>query len=248
MPILFVHAHPDDEVIFTGGTIARLATASVPVVIAMVTSGSTDATDTLGQIRRDEADAAAAILGATLDHLGWGDSGLFGESVHATAAARQPTEVIAEQIAALCRAHRIGTLVTYDDHGIYGHPDHLVVHRAGVLAAQLAGIDTVYLATVDREYLHFVETHVVGHAVNALLGIDVGSPNRAPLGMSTVEIGTVVDAGCVLHTKRRALAEHRSQIAADSEPLQMDDDSFASVYGLEWYVRLGPRGILDDLG
>src|SRR3712207_6849076 len=50
-------------------------------------------------------------------------------------------------------------LVVYDAGGIYGHPDHVQVHRVGLLAGRAVGLDCVYEATVDREYLHFVETH-----------------------------------------------------------------------------------------
>ena len=74
---------------------------------------------------------------------------------------------VAEQVAALLRQESADDLVIYDASGIYGHPDHIQVHRAGLLAADRTSIGTVYESTIDRENLHFVETHLVEEAILA---------------------------------------------------------------------------------
>jgi LmbE family N-acetylglucosaminyl deacetylase len=138
-------------------------------------------------------------------------------------------------------------VVLYDDGGIYGHPDHIAVHRIGSLAAEIAGVSTVYESTVDREYLHFVETHLVGRAVESLLGVGIAATNTAPLGVPTVMVDVTIDVRQSCAVKRAAMAAHVSQIPAGAEALTMDAEIFAGVYGFEWYMRTsGPRGPLES--
>ena len=179
--------------------------------------------------------------------LGYGDSGLYGESTAAEALCAVPLDAAAARVAALVRATGASAVVTYDAGGIYGHPDHLVVHRIGEWLRAEGSTATVYEATVDREYLHFVETHLVGHAVNSLLGMEVPAVNTAPLGVPTVEVSLTVDVRAHDATKRAAMAVHRSQISSDSEALTMPPATFVGVYGFEWFVRRGPEGPLDQL-
>ncbi|MEZ5320878.1 MAG: PIG-L family deacetylase [Microthrixaceae bacterium] len=254
--VVFVHAHPDDEAIFTGGTIAMLSRAGDRAVVVFTTSGELgrppsggDGRGTDGGLcdpvalrshRRIEAERAGAILGVHevvfLDHV---DSGLGADSASRGAGAFvdvSPATVAAE-IAAIARRVGACALVTYDEHGVYGHPDHIHVHLATMAAAALASVPTTYLATVDREYLHFVETHVVARADDAI-------PTIRRVGTPTVEVTTELDVRAVIDTKRSAIAAHHSQVGDDPS---MGVTAFEEVYGFEWYVRIGPRGILDDL-
>lgn len=246
--VVVLHAHPDDEAIFTGGSIALLAADGVRVVVVFATVGSHDPLDALAEVRTAEARAACALLGAQrVEMLGYADSGLDGRAAvpGATALCAAPVAELADRLAELLRDERATALVVYDDGGIYGHPDHLVVHHAGHAAAGLAGVPTVYECTVDREYLHFVETHLVGHAIESLLGMEVEATNLAPLGVPTVFVSTTVDVRPVIETKRAAMAAHASQIAAGSETLTMPAATFEGVYGFEWFVRKGPQGPLE---
>jgi len=68
-----------------------------------------------------------------------------------------------------------------------------------------------------------------------------------PTGVPTVLVSTTIEVGDAIGAKRAAIAAHASQIPGDSEVLGFDDDTFAGVYGYEWYVRTGPPGVLDDL-
>jgi len=246
--VVFLHAHPDDEAIFTGGTIVRLAAAGSRVVVVFATNGDHHPDSPLAARRVQEARAACSLLGvARVEFLGYGDSGLRHDTALAHALCRAPHAEVALRVAEVLMGEQAAALVTYDETGIYGHPDHLAVHHCGAAAAESAGLATVYECTVDREYLHFVETHLVGHAVQSLLGIEVTATNVAPLGVPTVMVSTTVDVRSVSARKRAAMAAHPSQIAGESETLTMATDTFDGVYGFEWYVRRGPRGVIDDL-
>ncbi len=252
--MVFFHAHPDDESIFTGGTISLLSAQGVRTVVVVATGGDSGVgslATSPTEIRAAEAKAACRILGVDALHfLGYADSGTHdgdrsgSEVFHTT-----PVGEAARRLARLLRDERATALVTYDDGGIYAHPDHLAVHRVGAMAAELAGVGSVYEATVDREYLHFVETHLVGHAIEWLLGEDaVPATNRAPLGVPTVMVSTTVDVRIAITPKRAAIAAHASQMPPGAAIHQMDDETFAAVYGFEWFIRRGPAGAIDALG
>lgn len=247
MTVVFFHAHPDDEAIFTGGTLALLADAQVRTVVVLATGSDSDDANEVARCRAREAARACRVLGVDRLHLlGYADAGdddAAGHPFHAV-----DVEAAADRLADVLRAEAATTLVVYDEGGIYAHLDHLAIHRVGVLAAERCGVESVYEATVDREYLHFVETHLVGRAVEWLVGTDaVAAVNRAPLGVSTVEVTTTIDVRSVLVRKRAGIEAHESQIPVDSPLRAMPADTFAAVYGYEWFIRRGPRGVLDEL-
>lgn len=248
--VVFFHAHPDDEAIFTGGTIARLVAQGHRVSVVYLTNGDRDPHGELAAVRVAEARAACALLGTTrVAFLGLGDSGLDAATAGPGSSWLADHATVVAQLEAVLRDEDAGALVVYDEGGIYGHPDHLVVHRTGLAAAEAAGTPCVYESTVDREYLHFVETHLVGHAVQSLLGMEIAATNAAPLGVPTVEVSVTVDVRDQAAVKRAAMAAHASQIGPSSEPLTMAADTFDGVYGYEWYVRRrGVAGPLDALG
>lgn len=246
--IVFVHAHPDDEAIFTGGTIAALADAGHRVVVVVATSGELGrpkggATERLPAHREVETRAACKLLGAArVVFLGYRDSGMPGDPANHAPDAFFATDTAeaADRLAAVLDEERATAVVVYDAGGIYGHPDHVQVHRVGVRAAEQAGIGTVYQATLDREYLHFVDTHLVDHARDTL-------PAHLTIGVPSVMVTTMVDVRGHLDAKRAAIAAHASQVPETSLAMTMPDASFAEVYGFEWYVRDGPPGPIDDL-
>lgn len=247
--IVFLHAHPDDEAIFTGGTIVRLREAGVRCVVVIATNGDADPWSAGAAVRVEEARAACAVLGVDVVHLlGFADSGLYVERAAPDSFWHRRDAAI-DVMVELLSSEDATAVVVYDENGIYGHPDHIAVHEVGVAAAARAGVGTVYECTVDREYLHFVETHLVGHAVESLLGMEVEATNTAPLGVPTVLVSVTVDVRSVIASKRAAMAAHASQIPATSETLEMDEGTFDGVYGYEWYTRKsGPVGPLDRLG
>ncbi|CAB4730245.1 unannotated protein [freshwater metagenome] len=244
--MVFFHAHPDDEAIFSGGTIARLAAAGHRVVVVMATSGglgleAADASDALDKVREQELALACRILGvADTVLLRYVDSGLDDAAYPLGSFATADVGEAAARLAAVLRAEAAEALVVYDEGGVYGHSDHVQVHRVGTAAAALAGIATVYEMTVDREYLHFVETHLIDHAREAL-------PHIEHIGMPTVFITLMLDVRAYLTQKRAAIAAHASQVHDTSSVMQLSLESFRNVYGFEWYVRNGPPSVLDTL-
>ena len=246
--VVFFHAHPDDEAIFTGGTIALLAARGVRTVVVIATAGEQGrhhgGDHSLADHRADETRQACAILGVErVEFLGLRRLGhrRAGRADATTTRSRSPTSTRPHSVlAAIISDEDADALVYYDEGGIYGHADHLAVHRVGRRAAELAGVGTVYESTVDREYLHFVETHLVGLAALSM-------HEALPTGVPTVLVSTTIAVGEAIGAKRAAIAAHASQIPGDSTVLGFDDDTFAGVYGYEWYVRTGPPAVLDDL-
>lgn len=245
--VLILHAHPDDEAIFTGITARRLADAGARVVLVTATGGELGESlvplapgETLAQRRLTELERAAEILGvARLVPLGRRDSGLPGwpDAAHPAALVHADAGALARTVADLALAEGAGTLVHYDPQGIYGHPDHVAVHRVGAAAARLAGA-TGYQATVDREHLHFAGpgAHLVHGAALAVSG---------SYGRVSAEIGlAVAGSGDELAAKQAAIAAHASQIPAGV----LDPAAFGEAYELEWYLRDGAPGLLDLLG
>jgi N-acetyl-1-D-myo-inositol-2-amino-2-deoxy-alpha-D-glucopyranoside deacetylase len=242
--VVVVHAHPDDEAIFTGATIRRLADHGARVVLVTATSGELGVPKvalkgrTVGQLRAAELERAAEVLGVSrLVLLGRRDSGLPGwDSLrHPRALVRADLAALAGTVARLVEAERAEAVVGYDADGIYGHPDHVAVHLLARHAAALAGV-TSYDATVDREHLHFAGAHVLDDAVK---------PTQRPTyGRVTAEIGVALAATpAELAAKRTALLAHASQITPE-----MLADRFAETYELEWYLRRGPAAVLEELG
>src|SRR6478609_6880077 len=201
--VVFLHAHPDDEAIFTGATMRRLADAGHRVVLVTATDGCEGTPlhplgdQSVSGRRHAELEAAAAELGvARLVVLGYRDSGLLGDASneHPDAFVNADVEREARALATLLHEEGSDTLVHYDSNGIYGHPDHVMVHRIGARAAELAGV-TSYEATVDREHLHFVDGHLVTQARE--------STDHGELGHVSVEITTALRAtGAELAVKR----------------------------------------------
>jgi LmbE family N-acetylglucosaminyl deacetylase len=246
------HAHPDDEVISTGGTIARAATAGHRVVLVMATNGDHGEVpddlapgESLVDRRRTETDAAARVLGADrVVWLGYTDSGMTGwEQNHDPSSFHQadPDEAGA-RLAEVLRDEAADVLTIYDWHGVYGHPDHVAVHRVGLVAAGLVPEVRVLEATMNRDA--FVRAIEAGREQGdpSIGGEDDFDPNAPaddgnPMGMPENELTLAVDVTGYLDVKREAMRCHRSQIEDTSFFLQMPDEAFAVAFGVEWFIE-----------
>jgi LmbE family N-acetylglucosaminyl deacetylase len=242
--VLVLHAHPDDESIFTGATIRRLADAGTRVVLVTATCGELGGTriplaadETLAERRLVELEWAAERLGvARLVLLGRRDSGLpdTADNVHPGALAAADTDRLARRVAQLALAERVEAIVHDDPAGIYGHPDHLAVHRIGRTAASMVGI-TSYESTVDRDHVRGVDTHLVHAAARA---------TAADYGMPSAEISLTVRASAEeLAAKKAAITAHSSQV----DPAISDRPGFDDAYRYEWFRRTGPITVMDTL-
>lgn len=256
--VVFLHAHPDDETIVTGGTMARLSAEGHRVVLVTATAGE------LGQVpdgllgpgedlaarRATELGRACEILGVSRRLcLGYGDSGMAGEPSNDASGSFWRTDVdeAASALAAVLEEEKADVLTAYDEAGVYGHPDHIQVHRVGVRAADMAGTPRLYMATVNRAHLQRVSEQA-----ESLFGAEMPEgetvPDLSSLGVDEHRITTTVDVHGYLDVKRRAMAAHESQISETSFFLAMPAPAFAAVWGLEWYVRAGvaPGGAMEE--
>jgi LmbE family N-acetylglucosaminyl deacetylase len=127
-------------------------------------------------------------------------------------------------------------LVTYDERGGYGHPDHLQVHRLGAAVAQGPSRTRVLESTMNRERLLDGRTGSAGEA-----------PDPEGVGMPPDRIHLAVDVLPWLERKRAAMRAHASQISEESFFLAMPQDRFADVFGTEWYIRHGVPDRSTDL-
>ncbi len=251
--VVSFHAHPDDEALLTGGTLARAAAEGHRVVLVTATVGEAGLAGgaygsgaDLAVRRRAELDASAAALGCRrVAVLGYADSGMDGRSGGDRAFAHADVGAAAERLAALLRDEQADVLTVYDARGGYGHPDHVAVHTVGVQAARLAGTPVVLEATVDRTSLLRA-----ARAVHRLPGIPPDfSPDRlAGAYTPRAEITHVVDVAAFCAAKRAAMRAHASQASggADRRTLavfgRLPLAVFRVAFGREWYVERGRAG------
>ncbi|MFP5255014.1 MAG: PIG-L family deacetylase [Acidimicrobiia bacterium] len=250
------HAHPDDESIQTGGTLARAAAAGHRVVLVFATRGEhgevadgfLDDEEHLAQRREKETLASADVLGVQrVEFLGYHDSGMMGtpENDLPDAFWQAGVDEAAERLARILVEEGADVLTVYDSDGGYGHPDHIQVHRVGVRAAELAGTPRVYEATMNRDHLRRIMEEAV--AAGAIPREEVPDVTQeSTFGRPESALTTAVDVRGHLAQKRASMAAHASQIGEDSFFLAMPDEAFEATFGTEWFIRHGEPGGLRE--
>ncbi|WP_197318902.1 N-acetyl-1-D-myo-inositol-2-amino-2-deoxy-alpha-D-glucopyranoside deacetylase [Saccharomonospora sp. NB11] len=257
--MLFVHAHPDDESITTGGTIARYAAEGAHVTVVTCTLGEEGeiipaeldqlggwAADQLGGYRIGELRAAGAALGWT-EHrfLGgagrWRDSGMAGTEAneHPRAFVRGDVEEQTEQLVALFDELRPDVVVTYDSFGGYGHPDHIRAHEITTAAVQRrGGADGV------RRLFHTVasaEATVSGLAALRRRDAEDAIPFRIPADdelptTPDADITTRIDIAPYRDAKFDALRAHRTQVTVGADCFALSNEIAQPVPTTEFFV------------
>lgn len=249
------HAHPDDEAITTGGLMRKASDAGHDVVLVVATRGEQGEIEpgTLGpdeelwQRRVVEVSESAELLGARPPiFLGYEDSGMMGEPANDNPSCFWKADVsaAAQRLAAILADVDADVLTIYDPHGLYGHPDHIQVHRVGVEAARLAGIEAVFEATSNR--------------TGAVAGIDKlrarieaagGDTSELPdptefedFGVAEADLAYVIDVSEYLDVKRAALRVHKTQVSEQSFFLEISDQEFSELFGQEWFAIPGQTG------
>ncbi len=238
--LLLVHAHPDDETLTTGGTIAHYRGQGVPVTVVTCTLGEEGEVigerwsrliaaeaDQLGGYRIAELTAALSALGVGEPwFLGgpgrWRDSGMAG-----TPSAANPRAFVhsgdaaVDELVAVILELRPRVVVTYDPRGGYGHPDHIRAHEittAAVAAAAEQGWDVpkFYWTVTDGDLLRQHTAALARRTVDELPGaLPAGwrLPVEAELAaMSTSGVTAVVDVSDVVAAKRAAMRAHATQV------------------------------------
>jgi LmbE family N-acetylglucosaminyl deacetylase len=245
--VVFFHAHPDDECMATGGTMAQLVAEGHRVVLVTATDGSEgevpdgflEPGEDLSSRRRQELRASAGVIGVQrLEHWDYRDSGMIGTPAneHPDCFWQADMEEVASRLAALLAEERADAITCYDENGVYGHPDHIQVHRVGVRAAELAAVERCYLATVSRERVKAFMAAAPDFGVDAGEAPDVDVER---FGVEEARITTQIDVSRYVEVKRRAMEAHASQIRPESFPLSLPPEVFALVFGVESYVRHG---------
>jgi LmbE family N-acetylglucosaminyl deacetylase len=245
--VVAFHAHPDDEVLLTGGTIARLAAEGHRVIVVVACDGDIWAGPDQGR-RLAELRASAAILGADkVVHLGYADSGhgpvLYEDPPGRTRFARADVGEAAGRLAALLTREHADLLLSYDAHGGYGHRDHVRVHQVGARAAGLAGVRVVE-ATVPREF--------VARVARPLLVLRLLTRHRLDemrgYGLPQSAITHRIDVRRYAAQKRAALAAHRTPLSGTGRSARLFRllvrsplPVFRAVCGTEWFAEPGGR-------
>lgn len=255
------HAHPDDESIATGGTMARAAAGGHRVVLVLATRGEHGEPvpgvladgEQLTLRRSAEVFGSADALGVQrVEFLGYVDSGMMGESTNDVPWSFWAADVdqAARRLAVILDEERPDVFTTYDDNGGYGHPDHIQVHRVGRRAAELAGVQVVAQSTMNRDAIKrgMAEMRAgagSGDMPDDFEGPDVGDESN--FGKPESFITHQVDVTVALDEKRRSMQAHPSQIGGDHFLLSMGDRAFEQVMGTEWFIVENPPSVGEGL-
>jgi N-acetyl-1-D-myo-inositol-2-amino-2-deoxy-alpha-D-glucopyranoside deacetylase len=258
--LLCVHPHPDDESIACGGVLARAAAQGIRTVVVTCTGGEEGenlagidlgAATLVEHRRRELADALAALGVDEHEWLGYRDSGMAGTepNEHPDSFHRAPLDEAAARLATVIRRVRPQVVVSDDERGTYGHPDHVKAHHVTVRAVELAADPDADVPgspwQVTKRYVHTLGRRRLLAAHQALLAAGVPSPfgeggvedaRDLPFGTDDDAVTTVVDVGTYLERKQAALRAHRSQIGEDSFFLNTPAGLQGSMFGVEEFV------------
>jgi len=279
--LLLVHAHPDDETIGTGATMARYVAEGVQVTLVTCTLGeegevlvpelahlASDQEDGLGKHRIGELADAMAVLGVT-DHRFLGgpgryrDSGMiWAEDGSATAGDTRPDAfwnadltLAANDLVTVIREVRPQVLVTYDEFGGYGHPDHVQAHRVATYAAALAAVpsyrrDLGEPWDVAKVYWSAMSASRMRDGLRALRaagdtttfeGMD--PENLPPMVSEDADLDAAVDGLAYLDVKMDALRAHATQVTLDGPFFALSNNLGQQVWGTEFFrLAKGARG------
>ena len=271
LTLMAVHAHPDDEAIGTGGVLARYADEGLRTVLVTCTGGEvgeiSDTTlatpETLAEVRRKELERACAILRVGRLHLlGYRDSGMMGtpDNAHPASFYQASLEEATARLVSLVRRERPQVLVTYDERGFYGHPDHIRANQITVAAFDAAGDparwpeagvpwrpEKLYYTAVARSAIRNL-----GRVLNEA-GIEApfGDGREPEIGIADELITTQVDVSAQVERKRQALMAHATQMGPEVFFAKMPPAVFYRIFGRESFQlvrgRSGASGMEDDL-
>jgi N-acetyl-1-D-myo-inositol-2-amino-2-deoxy-alpha-D-glucopyranoside deacetylase len=283
--LLLVHAHPDDEAIATGATMAHYAASGAHVTLVTCTRGeegevvvedlahlASQHQNELGEHRVGELAEGLKILGVTDHHYLGGvgryrDSGMMGEPTndHPDAFWQADIKEAARDLVRIIREVKPQVVITYDENGAYGHPDHIRAHDVTVEAIDRAA-EADYAPElgapwqVAKLYYNVVSQSMLQQGIDEMraqgkeLFADIEKASDLPFAVPDEEIAAEIDARDQLAKKFAALRAHRSQIKSDDPFFSLEDDPERQ-WGREHYVLArgergpgaGPHGWEDDL-
>jgi N-acetyl-1-D-myo-inositol-2-amino-2-deoxy-alpha-D-glucopyranoside deacetylase len=287
--LLLVHAHPDDESIGQGATMAKYVAEGRGVTLVTCTAGemgeilvpelvhlAADQEDRLGEHRKGEIEDAMKALGVT-DHrwlggfqhyrdsgMKWHEDGyaIAADDVHANAFWHADLTEAADHLVEIIREVRPQVLVTYDQFGGYGHPDHIQAHRVAMYAAQLAAVPSYRLDLgepwdIAKIYWGAMSESRMRAGLRALRdsgdttsfeGMDPDGP--LPHFVTPDEnLAAAVDAQDFVEKKMAALRAYPTQITTDGPFFALSNNVGSTAWGIEFYrIVKGELGKLDENG
>ena len=269
--LLFVHAHPDDETISTGATMAKYAAQGARVTLVTCTSGeageilvpelahlASDITDQLGQRRQIELKNAMKKLNIS-DHRFLGapgkyrDSGMMGTEANEHPQSFMKADLLsaASDLVQVIREVKPQILITYDEFGGYGHPDHIQAHRVAHYAKDLAQvasfkpelgaphkIEKVYWTAIPKSHVEEGFAKIAKSADSKFFGVE--SIDELPFLQPDEIVTTLIDATDYLDLKMEALKEHKTQVDLAGEFFQLAQAAGPTAFGYEFYRLIEP--------
>ncbi|RBY94996.1 N-acetyl-1-D-myo-inositol-2-amino-2-deoxy-alpha-D-glucopyranoside deacetylase [Blastococcus sp. TBT05-19] len=286
--LLLVHAHPDDETINNGATMARYVAEGAQVTLLTCTLGeegeilvpaleqlAADQADQLGGYRIWELRTAMDALGVTdIRFLGgagrYRDSGMMGvpSNGHPRAFWNADLDEAIAHAVAVVREVRPQVVVTYDENGGYGHPDHIQAHRVA-MGAVAAAADPAYRPdlgeawTVAKVYWCCMPRSVLQRGIDAMAAAGdqtffegVTSADDVPFGVPDEQVTAAVDGSRYAREKDAAMRSHPTQIMVDGPFFALSNNLGLEMMAVEYYrlvqgergpAGAGPEGWEDDL-
>jgi N-acetyl-1-D-myo-inositol-2-amino-2-deoxy-alpha-D-glucopyranoside deacetylase len=270
--LMLVHAHPDDETINNGVTMAHYARLGHQVTLVTCTRGeegeglipelshlASGAEDNLGEHREGELAAAMSVLGVTdFGFLGSGevryrDSGMMGTAPNERddcfwkADLDSAASVLAKQML----AKKPDVLITYDEFGGYGHPDHIKAHQIAMRAAEMIRDQW----EIRKIYWNTIPISVIEAGIEAMkdTGSDFWGVEKAedfPFAKPDDLVTTVISNEELVDLKMAAMKAHATQITVDGPFFALSNNLGVKVWGQEFYTLVyGQKsGPFDDQG
>ncbi len=252
--VVFVHAHPDDEALQTGGTIARYADEGAHVCLVTCTNGELgeiaevpelgpvdEIQPRLGEIRRGELEEACRRLGAVdLRMLGFHDSGMEGTPTNDDPGAfvNQDIEDVTREVVTVLREVQPQVVVTYNAYGFYGHPDHIRAHDATLRAidalANVHEVAKLYYTAFPKSFMRLARDT----AEQFGLGRDdfFSEDDVDRIGTDDADITTTIDVAAFIDRKMGALQAHQTQLGTIGPLFAIPQELRDMALGAEHYV------------
>ncbi len=277
--LLLVHAHPDDETINNGATMAKYVAANVAVTLVTCTRGeegevlvpelsnlASSQDDGLGKHRELELAAAMRELGVTdfrflgAPKLSWRDSGMMGTEPNNRPDVfwQANLDLVAGELVKIIREIKPEVMVTYDEIGGYGHPDHIQAHRVAMRAAELCADKTFGdgdIWDISKIYWNTIPMSVIEEGISAMkeIGSDFFGAEKAedlPFAKPDNLVTTVIDGEAYVEKKMAAMKAHATQISIDGPFFALSNKLGLKVWGQEFYtlVKGVKAGALDSNG
>lgn len=257
--LLLVHAHPDDETINNGVTMAKYVDLGAQVTLVTCTRGeegevlvselaslASDKDDKLGEHREIELKDAMVELGIKdFRFLGapskkWRDSGMMGtpQNERGDVFWQADLDEASLELVKIILEIKPQVLITYDEFGGYGHPDHIKAHRVAMRAAELAAqqgwqVSKIYWNAIPRSVIE-MGIEKMKEVGSDFFGAE--SADDLPFAKPDELVSTVVNAPEYVPAKLAAMKAHATQISVDGPFFALSNNLGLSVWGDEYYT------------